>query len=75
MNYLLRPEVAAGITNFIHYPNGNRASLPFIQSEIKADQELYPDASARARLVTPTAVPLDYSRLITREWTRFRTGE
>jgi putrescine transport system substrate-binding protein len=58
MNYLLRPDVAAGISNFIHYPNGNRASLAFIRSDIKNDRELYPDESARARLVTPTAVPI-----------------
>jgi hypothetical protein len=25
-------------------------------------------------LITSTAVPLEYSRLVTREWTRFRTG-
>jgi putrescine transport system substrate-binding protein len=75
MNYLLRPEVAAGISNFIHYPSGNRAALALIHDEIKNDKELYPEEADRARLVTPTAVPLDYSRLITREWTRFRTGQ
>jgi len=25
-------------------------------------------------LITPKMLPLDYSRQITREWTRFRTG-
>jgi putrescine transport system substrate-binding protein len=75
MNYLLRPDVAAAISNFIHYPNGNRASLALIRNDIKNDAQLYPDEAARARLVTPTAVPLETSRLITREWTRFRTGQ
>lgn len=74
MNYLLRPDVAADISNFIHYPNGNRASLSLIHSDIKNDTQLYPDEAARARLVTPRAIPLETSRLITREWTRFRTG-
>jgi putrescine transport system substrate-binding protein len=75
MNYLLRPDVAAGISNFIHYPSGNRAALALIHDDVKNDKQLYPEEAERARLVTPRAVPLDYSRLITREWTRFRTGQ
>jgi len=31
INYLLRPDVIAGITNSIRYPNGNSASLPFVE--------------------------------------------
>jgi putrescine transport system substrate-binding protein len=75
MNYLLRPEVIAKITNYIKYPNGNAASLPLIDPSILGDPSVYPDAATRARLVTHTAATLEYSRLVTREWTRFRTGE
>jgi len=75
MNYLLRPDVIAKITNDIRYPNGNAASLPLIDPAIRDDPSVYPDAATRARLVTHTAASLEYSRLVTREWTRFRTGE
>ncbi len=75
MNYLLRPQVIAKITNYIKYPNGNSAALPFVDPDIKGDPSVYPDASTRARMVSHTAAPLEYSRLVTREWTRFRTGE
>lgn len=75
MNYLLRPAVIAGISNYIKYPNGNAASLPFIDASLKANPSVYPDAQARARLLTNSAVSLQYSRLVTREWTRFRTGQ
>jgi putrescine transport system substrate-binding protein len=74
MNYLMRPEVIAGISNAIRYPNGYSASLPFILPAMKSDESIYPDAATRARLFTNTAVPAEYSRLVTREWTRFRTG-
>jgi putrescine transport system substrate-binding protein len=74
MNYLMRPDVMAGITNYIHYPNGYAASAPLIEASIKSDEAIYPSAATRSRLVTAKAVPLDYSRLVTREWTRFRTG-
>jgi putrescine transport system substrate-binding protein len=75
MNYLLRPEVIAKITNYIKYPNGNAASLPLVDPAILGDPSVYPDAAIRARLMTHTAASLEYSRLVTREWTRFRTGE
>jgi putrescine transport system substrate-binding protein len=75
MNYLLRPDVIASITNYIKYPNGNAASLPLVDPAVRADPGVYPDAATRARLVTHTAASLEYSRLVTREWTRFRTGE
>jgi putrescine transport system substrate-binding protein len=74
MNYLMRPDVMAEITNYIHYPNGYSASLPLVQDSIKNDEAVYPDQATRARLISPKTVPLEYSRLITREWTRFRTG-
>jgi putrescine transport system substrate-binding protein len=75
MNYLLRPDVIAKITNFIKYPNGNAAAFPLVDLGIRGDANVYPDAATRARLVTHTAASLEYSRLVTREWTRFRTGE
>jgi putrescine transport system substrate-binding protein len=74
MNYLMRPDVMASITNYIHYPNGYSGSLPLVQASIKSDEAIYPDEATRARLISPKTVPLEYSRIVTREWTRFRTG-
>jgi putrescine transport system substrate-binding protein len=75
MNYLMRPAVMAAITNFIRYPNGYSGSMPWVLDSVKQDQAIYPAPAMRARLVVTKAVPLDYSRLVTREWTRFRTGD
>jgi putrescine transport system substrate-binding protein len=73
-DYILRPDVIANITNFIKYANGNAASLPFVEANIRNDRTLYPDERTRERLIPPHSPPLEYSRLMTREWTRFRTG-
>jgi putrescine transport system substrate-binding protein len=70
----MRPDVMAGITNYTKYPNGNSASLPLVRADLRTDESIYPNAQTHARLITAKAVPADYSRLITREWTRFRTG-
>jgi putrescine transport system substrate-binding protein len=75
MNYLMRPQVMAGITNTVKYPNGNRASLPFVEGAIKNDPAIYPGAETRAKLHTLPAMTPEESRLVTRLWTRFRTGE
>lgn len=74
MNYLMRPEVIAGITNYLKYPNGYSGSLPLVLPALKSDESVYPDAAIRARLFTNKSVSAEYSRLVTREWTRFRTG-
>jgi len=75
MNYLMRPEVMAGITNAVRYPNGNKASLQFVQDPIKNDSQIYPDAETRAKLHTLPAMTPEQTRLVTRLWTRFRTGQ
>ena len=74
MNYLMRPDVIAAISNSIKYPNGISASLPLIDAAVKEDPAVYPDAATRARLVGSAPVPLNYSRLVTRAWSRFRTA-
>jgi putrescine transport system substrate-binding protein len=74
MNFLMRPDVMAAITNAIHYPNGYAASSPLVDASIKSDPAVYPDEPTRVRLVVPVVQPPEYTRLITREWTRFRTG-
>ena len=74
VNYLMRPDVMAAITDYIRYPNGYSASLPLVEAAVRNDEAIYPDKATLARLISPKTVPLDYSRLITREWTRFRTG-
>ena len=75
LNYLMRPEVMAGITNAVKWPNGNRGSLPFVRDAIKNDPAIYPDAKTRATLHSLTMTSPEQARLVTRLWTRFRTGQ
>jgi putrescine transport system substrate-binding protein len=42
MNYLMRPDVMAAITNYIHYPNAHTASLPLVRASVKNDEAIYP---------------------------------
>jgi putrescine transport system substrate-binding protein len=73
IDYLLRPEVAAKNTNYVFYANGDRPST-FIDSTIRDDRTIYPDAAAMARLYTIFARDQKTERLVNRLWTRIKTG-
>lgn len=74
LNYLLRPEVIAAITNDTGYANPNRSALALVSPEYAADPAIYPDAKTMERLhVTFLAGP-KAERRRTRAWTRAKSG-
>jgi putrescine transport system substrate-binding protein len=74
INYLLKPEVAAKNSNFIHYANGNAASRSLIDPAILNDRSVYPDEAMMAKLYTISAHDQPTQRLMNRLWTRIKTG-
>jgi len=75
MNYLLEPQVMAGITNYVSYANGNLQSDPLVKPEIKSDTKIYPDPQMMGKLFALEAMPLDIDRVRTRLWTKIKSGE
>jgi putrescine transport system substrate-binding protein len=73
INYLLRPEVAARNTTAVKYANGVAAALPLLSAALRDDPTIYPPAAARARLVPSRARSHEFTRLLMRSWTRFKT--
>ncbi|WP_166360715.1 polyamine ABC transporter substrate-binding protein [Pseudomonas akapageensis] len=74
MNYLLEPQVMAGITNYVHYANGNEAADKLIDPAIKADTKVYPSEAMMGKLFALEAMPLNIDRIRTRLWTKIKTG-
>jgi putrescine transport system substrate-binding protein len=74
INYLLRPEVAARNSNLVKFANAVAPDLQPLEPSVKGDSGVYPPAQVRARLRPERARPPDYQRLLTRMWTRFKTG-
>ena len=74
IDYLLRPEVAARITNKTYFANGNRASLELLEAAIRDDPAIYPPADVMARLFPNPVKEQDYVRSRNRLWTRVKTG-
>jgi len=75
INFILRPDVIAEITNAIYYGNDNIASRPLVDPKILNDPTLYPTPEIEARLYKSAEVNAATERLRTRTWTRVKTAE
>ncbi|CAM5525987.1 putrescine transport system substrate-binding protein [Aquamicrobium terrae] len=75
LNYMMRPEVIAKSTDYVHYANGNKASQEFIDPEVLNDPAIYPNDETLAKLFVNTALDPKTQRLFTRTWTRIVTGQ
>lgn len=75
LNYLLEPEVAAKNSNLVKYANINTASTPLLVDAVKGDPNIYPPPDIQAKLVPEPPRSQEYQRLLTRSWTRFKTGK
>jgi putrescine transport system substrate-binding protein len=75
INYLLRPEIAARNSNLIKYANAVAADLQPLDPSVRSDPGVYPPPAVRARLTPERPRPPEYQRLLTRMWTRFKSGK
>lgn len=75
IDYLLRPDVAAKNSNFVNFANSNAASFGLINEDIRNDRGVYPAEEIKPKLVPDLAESPDFTRLLTRSWTRFKTGQ
>ena len=73
LNYMLRPEAIAELTNSVFFANANRAAGELVDAAITGDPDIYPPAEVRARLFSEQLLPLRQQRERTRIWTTFRS--
>lgn len=75
IDFLLQPEIMAGITNVVRYPNAVPASRPMIAPELLADTNVFPTETQLAGFFTIGPVPQAAERARTRLWARFKAGK
>ncbi len=75
IDFLLRPEVAAKNSNFVNYANSNAASLSLVSESVRNDRGIYPAPEVKPKLVPDLAETPQFTRVLTRSWTRFKTGK
>jgi putrescine transport system substrate-binding protein len=74
IDYLLKPEVSAGITNYVAYASPNTAATALVDPEITSDPAIYPPADVLAKLVDPITFAPEVTRERVRAWTTIKTG-
>jgi putrescine transport system substrate-binding protein len=74
INFILRPDIAAAISNTVAYANPNTLATKLVDAQIRDDPSIYPPPAVRARLFFDKLVTPQYERTRTRDWTRVKTG-
>ena len=72
INYILRPEVHASLTNKVFYANPNLASKKFVKKEVADNPTVFLSANDLKKLAPPDAVSQNIRRVQTRLFTNFK---
>jgi len=75
INYILRPEVAASLTNKVFYANPNAASLKFVKKNVAENKTIFLSDADKKRMTPPDAAPQDIRRVQTRIFTNFKADK
>jgi len=74
LNFLMRPEVIAPISDFTGYANANRDSMPFVNPKLANDPAAWPPLEARQGWQSGLIYDPKQERLRSRAWSRVKTG-
>ncbi|BCM25023.1 polyamine ABC transporter substrate-binding protein [Methyloradius palustris] len=74
INYILRPQVHAGLTNAVTYANPNKAATQYVDPEIRNNKSIYLPDDVVSKMIPPGNVDNATRRTMTRYFTRFKTG-
>ncbi len=74
INFLLQPDVMAGVTNIVRYPNAIPAARALLRPEVANDPSIHPSAAALERSFLAGTPPPAAERLRARLWARFKAG-
>ena len=74
INYIMRPEVHASLTNKVFYANPNKESKKFVKPEVAANPTVFLPEADLKKMSEPQALNNDTRRTMTRLYTSFKTG-
>ncbi len=75
LDFMMRADIAARNSNMVSYASGNLAAKAGISKDILDNPNVYPNAATFARLFTNTAYDDRLQKVVTRQWTRVKTGK
>jgi putrescine transport system substrate-binding protein len=74
IDFILRPEIIAAISNKVGYANPNTIATDMVDDELRDDPNVYPSDEVRTRLFFDQPAPQSFERERTRAWTRVKSG-
>jgi putrescine transport system substrate-binding protein len=74
INYILRAEVHASLSNSVFYANPNLASRKFVDKAVADNPTVFLSPEDLKKMTPPDSVPQDIRRLQTRIFTNYRAG-
>jgi putrescine transport system substrate-binding protein len=75
LDYIMRAEVMAKASNYVYYANGNLASQKLLNEDVIGDPAIYPTEAALKTLYTTTAYDEVSQPVVTRIWTKVKSGQ
>jgi putrescine transport system substrate-binding protein len=75
IDYYLRPEVSASLTNELGYATANKASLASVKPEIAQDPAVFPDAENLKKMVSPASFSNEARESMSNVFTSFKKGK
>ncbi|WP_066015209.1 extracellular solute-binding protein [Endozoicomonas atrinae] len=75
LNYLLKPDVMAEISNYVAYASANKSSEALVDEEIRENPGIYPTESAKKNLYVFEVLPPKINRVINRSFTNVTAGQ
>jgi putrescine transport system substrate-binding protein len=75
IDYIMRPEVHASLTNTVFFANPNKVSLPFVEPEIADNKAVFLPADALKDMLPPGAPNHMIQRIVVQTFANFKADQ
>ena len=75
LNYILKPEVIAEISNKVNFANANIPSKSLIKADSLNNPDIYPEEELMHKLFLAKILPPDIDRVMTRQWVDIKSQQ
>ena len=74
LNFIMDAQNMAAASNYVYYANGNLASQEFLSEDVIGDPAIYPTPETLENLYTTSPYDPKVQRVVTRLWTKIKSG-
>ena len=74
INFYLRPENGALVTNTLNYPTANKAAIPQIKSDIASNTTIFLESDYFSKMIAPSSFTSEAREALTNTYNSFKKG-